>query len=1149
MKKLLALALVVFGLAACQTEPEGLDVNMDGTTTISVVLPEDAMTRAGYTDSAQSGLANTENETIRVVMRIYDEAGRVSDNRYVDYLSGNERTANFDVRLVPNRQYTFVAWADQVVNGESDDDEYFDTSDLSKVTFIDGTWTEMNENRDAYTATHTEANYTSASNITLTLTRPFAKLRVVTTDMVDLKNLGIEPPFYATLSYTEAVPTSFNAISGTIGDNYDSEAKVFSKFVIKDYDSNTTTNKTLFTDYVLIPESNVVKFTLDVYEDAACTKLIKSNAFTTDIPVKRNNLTTIQGNVLTEGTNVNVTVDEVFENQNNAGDAPYYQEAVTNAVDLIKALMASKKIIVLNDITVTAVDVALATRAGEAINPVINLNGFTITIENENPEALVNLNGGTLTVEGDGTIESTAGALVEGTTVVTEGATVEAEVAVDENNNSAVKTGVEALGYVLANGGEFTMTEDLEATDALLASATKPVILNGNNKTISTSANRIVRITNSNADVTINDVNFVSSAVMVYPSDVRGVAIDANLSNVALTLNNCSIDFTDKTTNDWTYAVNIAGNGTGHKVTVNGGTYEGANVINAHGADNNIVVKNATLTSLYPNNDVYYGSCIWVLQKQNSSVYAEGNTFNGNNAIAFNLGTGTALEEKNNTDNTKLVAAKVGSTYYYNIAEAINAAEDGATVKVLHSHDCNVGATVATGKTLTLDLNGKTVEGTDTITGSFGLITNKGNLTVKNGTITLKAENNRGWNAYSSVISNNPGGNLVVENVTIEHLGGTDMAYGIDNLTNGKGTSAVATINDGAVVKSCYRAIRQFLNGIEATNELYVNPGAVVEGANKSIWMQDPSKNANTGKLVVEEGATLNGDVYLFVTAGSTEWPVSVSIAASAVNGEVLTGNVPAGYEVVEKDGVWTVVAYTKVSTVEELTAALKACKPIILGADITVTEKWDNRYTGAKVTKAISIDGNGKTLKFACEVQDNNYVAAFRFEAPAVVKNLTFDMSEVKNKCAAISTKGNIIVDNCTFIGSTSYTGCRGIRFGEGAGNAIGVVEVSVNNSIFTNLGRGITDNENGQDAKSVTITNNTCTNAHVYVSAHDSIVFTGNTLNNSAANFRSYTSAQDATVVATDNTLDANMAQYNIIRGFAAANIECQEGFTIVE
>ena len=243
------------------------------------------------------------------------------------------------------------------------------------------------------------------------------------------------------------------------------------------------------------------------------------------------------------------------------------------------------------------------------------------------------------------------------------------------------------------------------------------------------------------------------------------------------------------------------------------------------------------------------------------------------------------------------------------VAELRQAFAEGRDYELVCNLIVAEGLKLANGKSIVLDLNGKTITGTDSATSSFGLITNQGTLTVKNGTITLVAENDREWNAYSSVISNNPGGNLVVENVTIEHLGGTSMAYGIDNLTNGKGTYAETTVNSGAVVKSPYRAIRQFLNGIEAQNILTVNAGAVVEGTNKSIWMQDPSANANTGKLVVNEGATLNGDVYLFVCAGSTSWPVEVSIAASAVNGEVLTGNVPAQYAVVEKDGVWTIEA------------------------------------------------------------------------------------------------------------------------------------------------------------------------------------------------------------------------------------------------
>ena len=908
MKKFLALAAVVLGLASCQTEPEGFDVNVGGEQDVNITVSLPEGTRANSALGAFDNVDFTKYD-VRFQCEVhYGAEKKVLEPQFSD----NGKEASFNVRLIANRNYKFVVWADLVEEDSTADLHYNTSAGLHNITIND--WNAMDETRDAFTCSEVR-EFTRNANIRLELKRPFAKLRVITTDIDEL--MGIVPT-EAEVVYTTEYRNSFNAVEAKAGDVY--ATKTHNRFEIASYDE-TGTDKTLFADYLFASEGDVVNFSMNVYDQNG-DLIDESKYFNTPIPVKRNYVTTIKGNILTYADDFTVTIKDAFDNADNLEEVPYHYAAVTNGVELIKALMQGREIIVLNNITVTAADLAEATRAGEAINPVIYLNGFTITVENNEAEALVDLNGGVLTVEGEGAIVSTTGALVE--TIYNVG---EANIA----DNAATESVVNCLSDIraaFANGGEYTMVCDLAISESL---------------------------------------------------------------------------------------------------------------------------------------------------------------------------------------------------------------------------------TLATGKELVFDLNGKTLTGTESSTGSFGLITNKGNLTVKDGTITLKAEKNREWNAYSSVISNNPGGNLVVENVTIEHFGGTDMAYGIDNLTNGKGTSAITNINEGAVVKSTYRAVRQFLNGVEATNELYVNAGAVIEGANKSIWMQDPSKNANTGKLVVNEGATLNGDVYLFVTAGSTMWPVEVSIAASTVNGEVLTGNVPAGYEVVEKDGVWTVVAYTKVANTDELIAALKACQPIILTDDITVTSKWDNRYTGAKTSEAITIDGNGNTLKFACEVNDGyNYSAAFRFEAPAVVKNLTIDMSEVAGSgswLCAISAKSDITIDNCNIIGSSNYTSGRGVSFGEGAGAATSEIVVSVTNSTFTNwTRRGITDNENAQDAKSVTISNNVCTNAHVYVSAHDNIVFTGNTMENSAANFRSYTSAADATVVATGNTLDAALADYYIIRGFAAANVECQEGFTVV-
>ena len=313
-----------------------------------------------------------------------------------------------------------------------------------------------------------------------------------------------------------------------------------------------------------------------------------------------------------------------------------------------------------------------------------------------------------------------------------------------------------------------TLFADVEASEVILLD--KSLTINGNDHKVTSSANRVFRVTASNTEVTLNNVNMVSSAAVIYPNDIRGISIDAGLENVELTLNNSSVDFTDDTACDWTYAVNVSGNGSGHTVTVNGGEYEGANVINVHGANNTVVVKGAELTSLYPKSD-YYGACIWVLQNQGSTVEATGNTFNGINAVAFNVGTGTAVDESNNVDNTKLCIARVGSAdYYYTIAEAVEAAVADATVTLLHSAE---GAGAVINKNMTINLNDKRYTFTE-----GGLKFNEGNVTLKNGTLDAT-------NMVALVVA---GGNVVIEGDDNTNVyGNIEVAEGATLLIKNKG--------------------------------------------------------------------------------------------------------------------------------------------------------------------------------------------------------------------------------------------------------------------------------------------------------------------------------------------------------------------------
>ena len=446
MKRFLALLALVLGVVSCQTEPEGLNVNVGGEvdTIINVTIPE-AETRAGGSNSAAGAFANgvlgteSDNTTMRYILQVYYN-GEASKERKVAY--SDEKSVAFDVRLVAGRDYQFVVWADVVVNGEQDIDNHYVTKDangfstLNNIT-LNGEWNAMDESRDAFTATEFIQSFNASKPIDITLKRPFAKLRVVTTDIKSLTNLGIVPTT-ATVEYTTTHRVAFNAFTGKAAGATESKTH---NYTIAEYsnESNTGAEYTLFTDY-FFAENDVVKFNFNVYEDAAKTKLIKTNSLNTDINVKRNHLTTIKGNILTENNGFTVTIDDVFN-----GETEYKVEDIKSGFSLQQAI---------ND-------------ARDGVNTVITLGAdiedgtFPITVP-ENKVITVKLNGkkitapeesadrhkyafdikGALTLEGEGEVK--ARGIYNYGKFTLNGATIDA---CDHNG-----------GYVICyNGAEFTM--------------------------------------------------------------------------------------------------------------------------------------------------------------------------------------------------------------------------------------------------------------------------------------------------------------------------------------------------------------------------------------------------------------------------------------------------------------------------------------------------------------------------------------------------------------------------------------------------------------------------------------------------------------------------------------------------------------------
>ena len=408
-----------------------------------------------------------------------------------------------------------------------------------------------------------------------------------------------------------------------------------------------------------------------------------------------------------------------------------------------------------------------------------------------------------------------------------------------------------------------------------------------------------------------------------------------------------------------------------------------------------------------------------------------------NKASGYVIDTST-LKLTANTQKYELPSANVGDLNYMDFDEAFAAAiESGETLKILKAITLEKSYTIPAGKTLNLNLNMKTITGIDKTDKNFGLFSNNGTLIISgdgkipattsnafSGKITLKAEVNSGWNRYSAVISNNPGGTLIIHSGSFQHLGGTDMAYAIDSLTNGNLGDTNVTINGykatngthATRISSTYRAIRQFLNSSTCENNLTITC-AQITGTNNGIFFHDPSTKSNNGSLIIEGDSSKISGVYLFVTAGSTEWPVEVSIPSSVITGEVTAKNVPAGYVATPVNGVYGVLhsenndeatlvsngTVTYYATVAEAIAAAAEGDTVYLLQDIT---------GDVNVNKGIIFDGNNRKVNGKLNITGNG----------ATVKNLIVDNGSSNG--GYINAK-DVLVENCNVKGGNGFRSC----------------------------------------------------------------------------------------------------------------------------
>ena len=185
---------------------------------------------------------------------------------------------------------------------------------------------------------------------------------------------------------------------------------------------------------------------------------------------------------------------------------------------------------------------------------------------------------------------------------------------------------------------------------------------------------------------------------------------------------------------------------------------------------------------------------------------------------------------------------------YVSNNEDLQAAIEGGADKIILLEDIALTAdistraaevtptiTIANGKSLTIDLNGKKLSAISTNnSGNYDMILVKGNLTVKNGTIETEHNGqNMGWGAMTTIFDITAGGIVNLKDVVAENKGGSDMNF-VAHLNNW----GEVTLNvENSTLKSTYVPVRVFNSGNDMNNVTIKN--STLEGVSAAFWVHN----------------------------------------------------------------------------------------------------------------------------------------------------------------------------------------------------------------------------------------------------------------------------------------------------------------------
>ena len=253
--------------------------------------------------------------------------------------------------------------------------------------------------------------------------------------------------------------------------------------------------------------------------------------------------------------------------------------------------------------------------------------------------------------------------------------------------------------------------------------------------------------------------------------------------------------------------------------------------------------------------------------------------------MALSLLPTAALAEEAEGEQTKDVA-QIDSTKYASLTEAIEAAEGGATITLLA--DINTPDTsYYINKSLTIDLNGKTVTGSG-YDGVFSITGADAEVCIKNGAVVAVEKSGSAGKYTMAVWAHAAGCKVTLEDLDISQKITSTSDPQMDMIYASAGT---IIINSGSFTSGTPKWTLNINDGAykNHTANIIVNGGTFVKFDPSDSASEDPHANF----LAEGYGVKQVGDNYIVTepvaAIGDTKYPTLAAAVATAQNGDTIT--------------------------------------------------------------------------------------------------------------------------------------------------------------------------------------------------------------------------------------------------------------------